>query len=172
VTEPQQAPRLEAGPDWQAIRERILRRLGGMLRCPRDRLDDVVQEALLCMVVLSLNGQRTANHVAFGVTFARRRWMDDLRKRRRRNEVSHPDLDDQTAESPVDSLARDLPSLLRSAGWEPTEAQSRVLRAIGSGARGTSRIAKQLGRDVKSIRECRRRLRLWLQEKLRLSPPL
>ncbi|GDY03297.1 hypothetical protein LBMAG49_26260 [Planctomycetota bacterium] len=128
---PQPAPE----PDWGTIGSGILRRLG-RLGAPREWLEDAAQDALVCMLVLMNGGGRIENRVAFGVDFTRKRWIDELRRQRRRAEDLEPKPDMSVANS-VHSNPIDWPALLRGAGWEPTQAWSRILDAISSGTRGT-----------------------------------
>lgn len=154
-------------PDWPAIGAQVRRTLNRLLRAPREWLEDVVQDALLCMVILSDSGARINNHVAFGVAFATKRWIDEQRQRRRRVERLEPDLDEWEREDQAGAVQ--WPALLQEQGWEPTAAWCRILDAIASGAHGTNKIADALGLHRKTIQESRRRLRQWLREKL--DPP-
>jgi len=162
---PQSAPE----PDWRAIGSGILQRLIGRLHAPREWLEDAVQDALVCMVVLMNGGGQIDNFVAFGVAFAKKRWVEERRKQQRRGELLKSDLglDDRAARDKLGTP--DWSAMLRQAGWEPTEAWSRILDAITSGVRGTNRIAEALGMHRKTVQEARMRLQRWLREKL--DPP-
>lgn len=158
-------------PDWRTVATEVQRYLIGSLGAPRDWLEDAVQDAMLCMIVLARR-ERIEDAVAFGVAFVKKRWIDELRKRQRRGEELRPDLDEPPGK-PVHKVGTpDWSTLLRDAGWEPTEAWSRILDAIASGARGNSKIAATLGVHVKTVQESRKRLQRWLKEKMDPPPPL
>jgi len=171
VTAPQPLSGSPSEPTWEAIGSEILERLTRTLRAPRDWLEDVTQDALVCMVILANGGERIANFVAFGVAFARKRWIDDLRKRRCRGENLVSDFDEVATKIQDEVDTTDWLAMLRGEGWEPTEAWSRILAAIVSGARGHDKIAAALGLHVSTVQESRKRLRQWLQEKLDPPPP-
>lgn len=165
------APRARREPDWRTIRREILTVLGGRMRAPKDRLEDAAQDALLCLVILADRGENIGDPVALGVTVARKRLIDDARKRWRRGERVVSDLDGQPKQHLGNYAAADWATCLRRAGWKPTEAWSRILTAISSGARGTNKIAEVLGRNPKTILESRRRLQQWLHEKIATPHP-
>jgi len=158
-------------PDWAGIACGIQRRLVGKLAAPRDWIEDAIQDALVCMVVLARRGESIGSYIAFGVEFAKRRWVDDLRKSRRRGRPYEVDPDEYEASSERESAITDWATLLRQAGSDPTRAWCRILTAIAGGAKGTRKIATVLGNDVKSVRKTRRRLQAWLQRILAPSPP-
>lgn len=169
LSAPLQASSESPSPDWREVSSSILRRSKG-LSIPADQRDDLVQDALLWMVTASRDGKQIGNHVALGIAFIRMRWVDQLRKRHRRpttTELTH----DHCADEDGDNYGTgDWPSVLREAGWNPTEAHARLLQVIASGARGTNKIAEILGMNRKTIHENRRRLQKWLLGKLS-SPP-
>lgn len=165
VTAPQPVPET----DWGAVTQEIKKCLKGWTGARRDWLEDAVQDAALCMFVLA-SKERIEDLVAFGVSFVRRRWIDELRRRRRRKESLDPDLDPKALLQADRIGTVDWQAMLRQAGWEPTEASSRILRSIASGYRGTNKIARALGLNRKTVHQSRKRLQRWLEEKLGRPP--
>lgn len=163
-------PQLFHEVDWASIRSLTLQRLIRTLRVPHEWLEDAVQDALVCMVILGKDSKQIDNSVAFGVAFVRKRWVEELRKRGRRGEELKADLSEEADGSAYKHGTLDWSALLRGAGWEPTDAWSHILGAIASGARGTNKIAQRLGRSVKTIHESRKRLQRWLREKTDRPP--
>lgn len=125
-------------------------------------IDDSVQELLVTLILAESRGELIEDPVAFGATFFRRRYADELRRQRTRPTRSTRDLDREEREPPpraVDWAAR-----LRQEGLPPTEKWSAILRHIESGTRSARGIADGLGCDESTVRENRRRLQRWLRE--------
>ena len=165
VTAPDPAPET----DWRAVTREIGERTIRLWGSRRDLLDDAVQDAALYMFVLARK-ERIEDPVALGVLFVNRRWIDELRRRRSGREKLDPGLDERP-DQPTDKIGTvDWKAVLLQAGWEPTEAWSRILNSIVSGCRGTNKIAEALGKNVKTVHESRKRLQRWLEGKLRRPP--
>ena len=121
-------------------------------------LPDVIQEAVLDLVVARQKGARIRDEVGFCVCVAKRRLAD--RRRRLLREASGLDLE---ALMVVGVSAADWAERLRAAGVSLSTQACELLRRIESGYRGNRRLAECLGRDVKSIREQRWRLQRLLR---------
>ena len=155
--------------DWRGVTQEIKNRSASLRGARREWLEDAVQDAALCMLPLASKG-RIKDFVAFGVSFVKRRWIDEVRRRRRRRESLDAELDKLPA-LPLDRIdTMDWRGMLRQAGWKPTEAWSRILNSIVSGHRGTKKIAQALDLNAKTVHESRRRLQRWLGKKLRRPP--
>lgn len=144
-------------PDLDALRRYLLLRYA---RWPADDVEDAAQEALVACWEAERRGV-ALDRLRFCVTVTHRRLLDLARSRRRRGGGLDPATLAYVERAPA-GPARDWEAVLLDAGLLPTPAWMEVLQCIASGVRSSRRIAALLGRDVKTIRERRARLRRWL----------
>lgn len=145
--------------DWSRLSNAIRSSLSQHAIRVRHDIDDAIQEALLTVWLRLLSGDVPRDLQAYATRVAHRRIVDAWRRHQREPTRSCVDSEASCDPEAIDNWVE----LLEGQGAKATEAGEAVLRLITKGLRSSKALALALERNVKTIKERRARLCVWLR---------